>query len=388
MTAQSLPANPIISEFTTVKQTKLFQSLQQRQITGQLTFTNPKQGHQWHFYLDLGQIIYATGGVHPLRRWQRNLSIHLPEIPFDLVSVQQELRSDLLDWQSSLWQYQKLCLWLEQQKITREQANNLIWSTVVEILFDLTQGMEIICSLKKDDSLQPQLDLVAPEAVIEKTQLLWQEWQNSKVADRSPNFAPIIVQPQQLQKQISARVYPNLSKLLDGNHSLRDLAISLKTSPLQITRSLLPYVQSGLISLVEIPDLLESSNEIPQPLIACIDDSPMTAYLMEKVVSMAGYRFISVNDPLKAIAILLESKPDLIFLDVIMPNINGYQLCSQLREHPTFQDTPIIFLTSNDGLFDRFKAKMSGASGFLSKTIDADKLLDAIANQLAAKSVH
>jgi two-component system, chemotaxis family, response regulator PixG len=83
-----------------------------------------------------------------------------------------------------------------------------------------------------------------------------------------------------------------------------------------------------------------------------------------------------VQDSMRAIATLLSRKPELIFLDLVMPNTNGYEICSQLRKVSAFRDTPIVILTGNDGIIDRVRAKVVGASDFLSKPVDAATVLE------------
>ncbi|GAB4532869.1 MAG: response regulator [Pleurocapsa sp.] len=382
--------NLIIREFTASKQVKLFTSLHQAQISGQLTLTNPQQGYQWHFYLYLGGIVYATGGVHPIRRWQRNLINNLPQIPFNLVQLQEELTEKEADLSDNVWEYEQLSAWVKQGIITSQQAKNAILFALVEILFDITQGREVVCRINQDNILSPKLDLIEPEQLIEKTQQQWQEWKNAKIADRSANLAPVILQPEQLQEKTSVAAYQSLCKLLNGNRTLRDLAVQLRTSPLQVTCSLLPYIQSGIFGLVEVSDLLElfTPKQIDvairrdRPLIACVDDSMMVSHMMEQIVEIAGYRFLGINDPSKAASILLENKPDLIFLDIVMPKISGYDLCAQLRQYRDFEETPIIFLTSSSGIIDRIRAKIVGSSDFMKKTVDADELLHKIVQYL------
>jgi chemotaxis family two-component system response regulator PixG len=166
--------------------------------------------------------------------------------------------------------------------------------------------------------------------------------------------------------------------------------VQLRTSSLQVVNSLLPYIQSGIFGLVDVPDLLELNDSFDEgysnrdrPLIACVDDSLMVSHMMEQIISMAGYRFMAINDPENAITSLISRQPDLIFLDVVMPNLSGYDLCAQLRKHPEFAETPVIFLTSNSGLIDRIRAKMVGSSDFLKKTVDADELLQKIVQHLS-----
>ena len=389
MNANKTSDNLIIREFTTPKQIKLFKSLQEAQISGKLTFTDPIQGNEWHLHFYLGAIVYGTGGVHPVRRWQRNLIANLPQIPFQLSNLQEELTAREADLSDNIWEYEQLSHWVEQKIITPQQGNNAIIFALREMFFDLTQAKQVICRLNQNNVLSPKIDPIEAEEMINATQQIWQTWEETKIADRKPDLAPVILQPKELQEKTSISAYQSLCKLLNGNRTLRDLSVQLKTSPLQVVCSLLPYIQSGIFGLVEIPDLLEllnsSSNSYEdrdRPLIACIDDSLMISQMMEQIISIAGYRFVAVNDPSKAVSTLIARKPDLIFLDIVMPKISGYDLCAQLRKHPQFSETPIIFLTSNSGIVDRIRAKMVGSSDFLKKTVDADELLQKVVEYL------
>ena len=392
MSARTISDNLIIREFTAPKQIKLFNSLKEAQVSGRLTFTNPVKGDEWHLYLYLGRIVYGTGGNHSIRRWQRNLILNLPQIPFQLSSLQDELTERKADLNDNVWEYEQISHWVEQKIITPQQGENVISFAVGEILFDLTQARQVICRLNQDNILSPKLETIEPEDSITTTSNIWSNWEEAQVADRIPNMAPIILQPQQLQQKTSISAYQSLCKLLNGNRTLRDLAVQLKTSPLQVVCSLLPYIQSGIFGLVDVPDLLEiispanvnyGYDNRDRPLIACIDDSLMISHMMEQIITMAGYQFIAVNDPLDAVDMLMNRQPDLIFLDIVMPKISGYDLCAQLRKYPEFEQTPIIFLTSSSGIIDRIRAKMVGSSDFLKKTVDADELLHKIVEHLS-----
>jgi len=392
MSSRTISDNLIIREFTAPKQIKLFNSLQEAHVSGQLTFTDPIKGDEWHLYLYLGGIVYSTGGAHSIRRWQRNLILNLPQIPFQLSSLQDELTERKADLNDNTWEYEQIFHWVEQKIITPQQGRNVISFAVGEILFDLTQARQVICRLNQDNILSPKLEPLEPEEIINQTNNIWSSWEEAQIADRSPNMAPIILQPQQLQQKTSISAYQSLCKLLNGNRTLRDLAIQLKTSPLQVVCSLLPYIQSGIFGLVEVPDLLElinpsninyDHNSRDRPLIACVDDSVMISHIMEQIIILAGYQFMAVNDPLDAVDLLLNRKPDVIFLDIVMPKISGYDLCSQLRQYREFEQTPIIFLTSNSGIIDRIRAKIVGSSDFMKKTVDADELIQKIAEHLS-----
>ena len=381
MNAKNTSDNLIIREFTAPKQIKLFASLQEAQMSGKLTFSDPWQKNKWHLYLYLGKIVYGTGGIHPIRRWQRNLTSNLAQIPFELSTLQEELSECRADISDNVWEYERISYWVEQQIITQQQGLNAVVFALEEILFDLTQARQVICRLNRDNILLPKtelIELIEPENLIDRTNSIWQNWESAKVADRSPNMAPTILLPQELQRRTSSSAYQSLCKLLSGSRTLRDLAVQLKTSPLQVVCSLLPYIQSGIFGLADVPDLLEAIADNSPPLIACVDDSWMISQMMEQIVSTAGYRFIAINSSAEAIPTLVARRPNLIFLDIVMPQVSGYDLCAKLRKHPEFAETPIIFLSSSTGVIDRIRAKMVGSTDFVKKTIDADELLQKI----------
>ena len=85
---------------------------------------------------------------------------------------------------------------------------------------------------------------------------------------------------------------------------------------------------------------------------------------------------------MQALPLLLQHKPDAIFLDLVMPVANGYEICAQIRRISLFKNTPVIILTGNDGIVDRVRAKIVGATDFLPKPILAQKVLAALLKHL------
>ncbi|NET33124.1 MAG: response regulator [Cyanothece sp. SIO1E1] len=378
-------------ELAASEQAQFFSTWKQSHFSGQLVLTG-NQGQAWIFYLYMGRILYATGGIHPVRRWRRQLAAHCPQVLLRNSWLRQELASAVATPALS-WEYQLLCKWVEEQLITRAQVGEIIRSIVIEVLFDLAQATQVTYKTKLNKECLTQLILLDVEQAVAAAQQLWKAWQAAKVADRSPNRAPIIKNPDQLQQCVPANLYRTLSHLLDGKSTLRDLAIKTKRDVVELTRSLLPHMQLGLIGLIDIPDLpapivpykpypSNTSTTKKQPLVACVDDSLIICKAMEKVMTASGYRFLGVQDALRSLAILLARKPDLIFLDLMMPSANGYEICSQLRKLHYFQNTPIVILTGKDGLVDRVRAKLVGASDFLSKPATADMVLGVIRKHL------
>jgi len=103
---------------------------------------------------------------------------------------------------------------------------------------------------------------------------------------------------------------------------------------------------------------------------------------MEALLTSAGYEFLGVDSALRAISVLLARKPDLIFLDLVMPEANGYEVCEQLRKLSCFRNTPIVILTGSDGYSNRLRANFAKASGFLGKPLNAEAVLGEIRRHL------
>ncbi|MGL5074404.1 MAG: response regulator [Waterburya sp.] len=391
--SNSLPPdnkNTLNKEFSVSAQTELFTNLKQVKFSGQLILTNPR-GNKWTVYLHSGHVFYANGGIHAVKRWYRNLTAFLPEQISDIANWETEANAAneiSLEDGNRCWQYQLLCSWVQQKKITREQATKIVWSTLIETWFDATQSQQTNYELKQLPSSSKGIILLDGNRIITEVERRRIAWQKAQVDNLNLNQAPVISQLEQMQQSTSATVFQMLSNLLDGQKTLRDLGIQMERKPLTVTCFLLPYIQSGLVELINVPDLpapvlATSTTAIEQPLIACVDDSPLICNSMEKFLTDKGYRFTGINDPLRAFSVLLALKPDLIFLDLMMPNTNGYEVCEKLRRISHFRNTPIVILTGNDGVIDRLKAKMVGASGFLSKNrVDAAAVTEVLNKHL------
>ncbi len=325
----------------------------------------------WNLYFYLGRIFYATGGVHPLRAWQRQTSRHCPTLTIDLPSAV-----------NSLGGYEQLCTLHKAGKITREQASGIIQGLVEEVLFDLRYCIKPQFLSQSIPNPSMLLALINVNDVVRQTQRAGQLWEATGLRAIDPNFAPVLEKPNVLQDRTSATVYQNLKNLLDGYNTLRDLALRVNLDVLTLTRSFLPYFQEGILTLSEVEDL-RTQPVLESPLIACIDDSLQICQVMGQILGGAGYRYLAIQDPIRGFASLLQQKPDFIFLDLVLPNTNGYEICTQLRKSAQFRETPIIILTGN--IIDRVRARLVGANGGIDKPIKADKILDVVHKHLVRK---
>lgn len=241
-----------IREFVGTRQSSLFQTLKQPQFTGELILGSSR-GEEWIFHFYLGRITFATGGNHQVRRWIRSISKFAPVLTTDISSLDESIFTSKIERDN--WEYSLLGYWLKKDAVTRQQLTQIIRNIVVEILFDVTQRMEVVFQLKNQQSLPNQLIFIDPDQVISQAWQEWQTWQGAKLADRFPNQCPMIRQADKLQARTSPRTYEIMTKLFNGKNSLRDLSVQINQDLTQMTRSMLPYIQMGLIDLVEIPDL-------------------------------------------------------------------------------------------------------------------------------------
>jgi twitching motility two-component system response regulator PilG len=87
---------------------------------------------------------------------------------------------------------------------------------------------------------------------------------------------------------------------------------------------------------------------------------------------------MAISSPIKALSIIFQQKPDLVLCDIAMPELNGYELCGMLRKSTAFAKTPIIMLTGKDSFIDRVKARMVGATEYLTKPFGEKELLTTV----------
>lgn len=114
------------------------------------------------------------------------------------------------------------------------------------------------------------------------------------------------------------------------------------------------------------------------PEILVIDDSSTIRRSAEIFLSQAGYPVVLAEDGFEALGKVLERRPALVFCDILMPRLDGFQTCSLIRRSPECGHTPVILLSSRDGLFDRARGMLAGATAYLTKPFTKDSLLQAV----------
>ncbi len=109
-----------------------------------------------------------------------------------------------------------------------------------------------------------------------------------------------------------------------------------------------------------------------------IDDSKTIRRTAETLLQKEGCQVITAEDGFDALAKIADHKPQIIFVDVMMPRLDGYQTCALIKNNSEFKSTPVIMLSSKDGLFDKAKGRIVGSDQYLTKPFSRNELLDAI----------
>ncbi len=362
--------------------------LGQKQATGKLIIDNGEQ--QWQIYFCRGLMLYATGGLHQTRRWYRAVSQHCQNLKFNAGLLSNE----------ELWEYQLLKQGITQEQITLEEAKAIIRSSSYEILFSLANQPVLNFNWhsyqKLTSEIVAKLALSLPELkqVLEGVQKLWERWQKMGISDILPEQAPIVKKSVNLQTRLSTASLEAITNQFNGQNTLWDIAVKKKQCLALTTRTLYHFFKQGLIEVRAVPDLpspLEqlrlvycSTNRTRLP-IACIDSTPTTGNFLEQILMPKGYKIEKITDPMEGIGLMAKKQPELIFMDLVIPNVNGYALCNFLRTAPAYKETPIIIYTGEDSWINRVRAQVAGATDFLRKPASANKILEIVEKYLKSK---
>ena len=126
----------------------------------------------------------------------------------------------------------------------------------------------------------------------------------------------------------------------------------------------------------------EDIAELSDLKVMVIDDSKTIRRTAENLLKKEGCEVVTAVDGFEALSKIAETRPNIIFVDIMMPRLDGYETCSLIKHNKTFKETPVIMLSSKDGLFDRARGRIVGSEQYLTKPFTKDELLGAISNQI------
>jgi twitching motility two-component system response regulator PilG len=357
-----------------VSPAKALQEIIKRQVSGKLTVSDPEHdGMVWQLYLGKGQIHFAQSNLGQQQRTFSLLQQYSPKL-------------ERPEWGKSSSDYQYLLDLYQSDRISKEELNSLLLQFTQEALTQVLAIPKANVQFQKDLSLEPTL-LAAPliETIVPVREDIG-EWLKLRPEIASPLVFLTCVDVDRLEQELSEKTEnPEFVRLLietiAQNLCLYEVAAALKVDALELARLLHPTLKQGLLKADTFNSFAGSK---PRPVIACIDDSNTVQRQIKLTLEAVGYEVLGLVEPARALTAMVRKKPQVILLDINMPDIDGYQLCRQLRQSALFQKTPIVMLTGRDGNIDRLLAKMAGATDYFTKPIQTQQLLNLV-NQLVAK---
>ncbi len=401
----------------TLNPIKLLEQLASSQAKGCLRVTANEI--VWLLYFYEGKLFYANHSLEPIERLEQHLRRVTQNQLTDRVYI--ELREQLQD--SSIEanypspDYQSIRWLIAQGHITEQIAGTLVKSITKEVLQSyllITSGTSDL--ITRDTSFpiwwSGNFLFVTKECLTEL-----QAWQALQPSIKSPYQRPFLANVE--HPQLTPEVRAKLSRILIG-FSFRQLSILLKQEELTVANSLHRLINNGIVGLrapqapfdrihqlyaastqadrfdeksptgsTTLNSVVSNSNgpnsanlETTTYKIACVDDSPTILREINRFLDGNSFKVFPIVDSGTALMKIIRIAPDIILLDVGMPTIDGYKLCSMLRKHPAFKKTPIVMVTGNTGIIDRAKAKIAGSNDYMTKPFTQSGLIEMVSKHL------
>jgi len=120
------------------------------------------------------------------------------------------------------------------------------------------------------------------------------------------------------------------------------------------------------------------NNDLSGYKVMVIDDSKTIRRTAEMLLRKEGCEVVTASDGFEALSKITDQRPDIIFVDIMMPRLDGYQTCALIKNNRMYRRTPVIMLSSKDGLFDKARGRIVGSEQYLTKPFTKEELLDAI----------
>ncbi|MCY7368614.1 MAG: response regulator [Chamaesiphon sp.] len=403
----------------TLNPIKLLEQLATSQAKGCLRITS--NDVVWLLYFYEGKLFYANHSLEPIERLEQHLRRISPIVLANQVytDLRDQLKEANLEATYPSLDYQAIRWLIAQGHISEQTAGTLVKHITKEVLQSyllLTTGTS---------------DLIARETafpiwwsgnflfVTKECQTELQAWQALQPAIKSPYQRPYLINVE--HPLLTPDVKAKLSKILIG-FSFRQLSLLLKQDELTVANNLYRLISNQIVGLrppqppfdrlhklyaagsdkdrfdeqsQSVTDTLSAVNpdhhsstttgdlaQLTTYKIACVDDSPTILREINRFLDGDSFKVFPIVDSGTALMKIIRINPDIILLDVGMPTIDGYKLCSMLRKHPAFKKTPIVMVTGNTGIIDRAKAKMAGSTDYMTKPFTQSGLIQMVSSHL------
>ena len=407
----------------TLNPIKLLEQLATSQAKGCLRITS--NDVVWLLYFYEGKLFYANHSLEPIERLEQHLRRISPIVLANQVytDLREQLREANLEATYPSLDYQAIRWLIAQGHISEQTAGTLVKSISKEVLQSyllVTTGTSELISRETAFPIWWSGNFLF---VTKECQTELQAWQALQPAIQSPYQRPYLMNVE--HPLLTPDVKAKLSKILIG-FSFRQLSLLLKQDELTVANNLYRLISNKIVGLrpaqppfdrlhklyaaglnkdrfdektQSVTDTLNAVNadnntsgktgdlvEQATYKIACVDDSPTILREINRFLDGDSFKVFPIVDSGTALMKIIRINPDIILLDVGMPTIDGYKLCSMLRKHPAFKKTPIVMVTGNTGIIDRAKAKMAGSTDYMTKPFTQSGLIEMVSSHLMTDS--
>jgi twitching motility two-component system response regulator PilG len=125
-----------------------------------------------------------------------------------------------------------------------------------------------------------------------------------------------------------------------------------------------------------------------EPVVLVVDDSPTVRKIVQLTLQREHIHVVTAGDGLSALAAVADEQPDLILLDIMLPRMDGYNICQVVRKNMAYREMPIIMLSGKDGLFDKMRGKLAGSTEYITKPFDSTELVQTVKRHLDLGAVR
>lgn len=353
---------------------RLLESLRQQQVSGTLELeVEAHTGKYWQRVLIWYQGEISYGGNNLIDRGELIRALIKKFKPEYINSIESWLSQQLIQPHSSR---DLLTFLVQRQVLTWEQIES--WAQA-QAVFVLEQAISFAGKYRFTPQEQCDFYHSAEGRGLNWQQLMMavntrqQYW--SKISNLISGIAaiPLAPTPTLLSKITETAIKQHVQKWFDGQRTIVEIAIALDRDPLQVARSYAQWAQVGWIQCQK-DNAAESLSPPQLPIVLSVDDSPIVQTRIKRALS-DHCEVLLANDAMSALHLLARQPVDLLLLDVTMPGIDGIELCQTLRRMSKFAQLPIVMLTAKDKSYDRALAEMVGATEYLTKPLDDEKLV-------------
>lgn len=360
-----------------VSPAKALQEIVQKQLSGRLTVSDPEfPAIYWRVYVGNGQIHFATSAIGQPQRLAYLLQRYSPSTELE---VPARCPSD----------YQLLCNYWQANQLTLPEVRRLMLMLTQEALVQILALPQAVLQFERTVGLDPLLLSAPLKQVVAPLRKHINRWAQFRPEILSPfqrasiqsleKFAQVLWQHEQPPQKIQV-----LSQTLSQNLCVYEAAYQLSMDAAQLAELLQQLVQADAVTMQSYC----STEHDSRPVIACVDDSRTVQRNVRLTLEACGYQVLELMEPARALTALARHKPALILMDISMPELDGYELCRLLRQSSLLRAVPIVMLTGRDGLIDRLRAKMVGATDYITKPFVPQQLLALVDRVISCAQVE